>query len=47
VQLNTDVQADYYAWKPNSNITDTTLRNPIVTALPNTSNQYIVQAMYD
>jgi gliding motility-associated-like protein len=46
IQLNTDTTASFYHWSGN-NISDTTVRNPIVTALPNTSNQYILQAMYE
>jgi hypothetical protein len=46
IQLNTDTTASFYHWSGN-NISDTAVRNPIVSALPNTSNQYILQAMYE
>jgi gliding motility-associated-like protein len=46
IQLNTDTTASFYHWSGN-NISDTTVRNPIVSALPNSSNQYILQAMFE
>jgi gliding motility-associated-like protein len=45
IQLNTDMQASYYHWSGN-NLSDSTIQNPVVTIVPNSNNQYIVQGMF-
>lgn len=50
-QLNTNNQADYYIWHiisntNNVNISDSLIRNPIVTIQPNTTQQIVLEAYY-